>query len=175
MTDAGPRVAAPWGSAHDRWLVGAWAVVAAIGWSGDALIGWEQAGSVPTVVAVLVWRRLWFPSHKRLARKATGKALRRHEDPGADLRKATEEHARESLARSPWPARGLALVLLGLAIGCAAAGWQREDGWDAAPAPVALAVAVGTLVVDRVSRQRARRWIDDPPYVVTDAPGVTTR
>ena len=170
MTDAGPRVAAQWESAHDRWLVGAWAVVAAIGWAGDALIGWEQTGSVPTVVAILVWRRLWFPSHKRLARKATGQALRRHEDPGVDLRAATEAHARESATRSPRLAWGLALVLLVLAVACAVVGWQRGDGWDAAPVPVLLAVAVGTLVVDRVSRQRARRWIDDPPYAVVDTP-----
>ncbi len=157
-----------WESAHDRWLVGAWAVVAAIGWAGDALIGWEQAAVVPTVVAVLVWRRLWFPSDTRLARKATGRALRRHEDPGVGLRAATEAHARESATRSPRLPWGLALVLLVLAVACAVVGWQRGDGWDAAPVPVLLAVAVGTLVVDRVSRQRARRWLDDPPYAVVD-------
>ena len=124
---------------------------------------------MPAVLAVLAWRRLWFPSGTRLVRKATGRALRRHEDPGAELREATIKHARESSARSPWQTWGLALVLLVLAVACAVVGWQRGDGWDAAPVPVLLAGAVGTLVVDRVSRQRARRWIDDPPYVVIDA------
>ena len=158
-------MAAQWESAHDRWLVGAWAVVAAIGWAGHALTGWEQAGSVPTIVAVLVWRRLWFPSDKRLARKATGEALRRHEDPGVELRAATEAHARESATRSPRLSWGLALVLLALAVACAVVGWQRDDGWDAAPAVVLLAVALGAVVVDRVTRRRGRRWIDDPPFV----------
>lgn len=153
-------------TAHSRWLVAAWAVVAAVGWSGDALIGWEQAGWVPAVVAVLVWRRLWWPSGKRLTREATGTALRRHEDPGPELRQATEEHAPETLARSPWQAWGLAVVLILLAAGCVAVGWHRGDGWDAAPAPVLLAVAVGAVVVDLVSRQRARRWLDDPPVAV---------
>ncbi|SDF82432.1 hypothetical protein SAMN05660662_3515 [Blastococcus aurantiacus] len=80
------------------------------------------------------------------------------------MRAATQDHARESLTRSPWPAWGLPLVLAARAVGCALVGWQREDGWDAAPAPALLAVAVGAVVVDRISRQRARRWLDDPPY-----------
>ena len=63
--------------AHLRWLVGAWAVV--------ATIGWDQAGVVPAVVAVLIWRRNWSPYAKRCTGEATGTALRRHEDPGAEL------------------------------------------------------------------------------------------
>ena len=155
-------------SAHVRWIVGAWAVVAVVGWASDALIGWEQGGFVPLVLAVLVWRRLWSPSEKRRVREATGAALRRHDDPGAELRAATAAHARESATRAPRFSWGLALVLLVLAVGCAVVGWQREDGWDAAPAGALLAVAGGTLVVDHVSRRRARRWIDDPPYAVVD-------
>jgi hypothetical protein len=96
---------------------------------------------------------------------ARSPALRRHEDPGAELREATGEHARELLARPPWPAWTLALALLPLAVGCAAVGWQRGDGWDVAPAPVLVAVAVGAVLVDRASRRRARRWIEDPPHV----------
>ena len=48
-------------------------------------------------------------------------------------------------------------------------GWQRGDGWDAAPAPVLLAVAISAVLVDRVPRKRARRWLEDPPYAVVDA------
>jgi len=154
-----------WKSAHVRWLAGAYLPVWAVGWAGEALIGWEQAGIVPAVV----WRRLWFPLARRQTREATGTALRRHADPGAELREATGAHARDSLARSPWPARGLAVALLLLAIACLVVGWQRDDGWDAAPAVVLLPVAVGAVVMDRVSRRRARHWVDDPPYAEVDA------
>lgn len=156
--------AAVWKSAHVRWLAGAYAPIWAVGWAGEALMGWDQAGWVPAVPAVLIWRRVWFPSATRSTREATGTALRRHEDPGAELREATGEHAREALARSPWPARGLALTLLLLAVTCAVVGRQRGDIWDAAPAVALLAVAAGALVVDRISRKRARRWLDAPPY-----------
>lgn len=158
-----------WESAHVRWLAGAWAVLWAVAWAAEALMGWDNAFPL-LVPAVLIWRRLWHPSGKRRTRETTAAALRRHEDPGAELREATGEHARESLARSSWAARGLAAVLLLLAVACALVGWERGDGWDAAPAPALLVVAVGAVVVDRVSRRRARRWIDDPPYAVVDAP-----
>lgn len=141
-------------------------MVASVSWAGEALTGWEQVAWVPTVVAILVWRRLWSPRAERRARKATAVALRRHEDPGADLREATALHACQALARPTWQVRGLALLLVVLAVGCASAGWLRDDGWDAAPAPFALAVALGVVVVDRVTRTRARRWLDDPAYAV---------
>ncbi|MBJ7451089.1 MAG: hypothetical protein JHC71_03270 [Blastococcus sp.] len=171
MTDEAHRraKAAGWESAHVRWLAGAYAPVWAVGWAGEALIGWEQAGFVPAVVAVLIWRRTWFPSATRRTREATGVALRRYQDPGAELREATGAHARESLARSPWPARGLAFALLLLSVACVVVGQHRGDVWDAAPAVALLAVAVGALVVDRISRNRARRWLDAPPYAVVDA------
>lgn len=158
-------------SAHVRWLVGAWAVLWAVAWAAEALAGWDNVWPL-LVPAVLVWRRLWHPSGKRETRETTAAALRRHEDPGAELREATGEHARESLARAPWHAQALAGVLLALAVACALVGWQRGDGWDGAPAGALFAVAVGAVVVQRVSRQRARRWIDDPPYAAlpSDAP-----
>jgi hypothetical protein len=162
-----------WRRAHVRWLAGAYAPVWAVGWAGESLIGWEQAGFVPAVVAVLIWRRTWSPYAKRCTREATGTALRRHEDPGAELREATGAHAHESLARSPWPARGLALLAVVLAVACAVVGRHRDDIWDAAPAPVLLAVAVAALVVDRISRDRARRWLDAPPSGVQPADAVT--
>ncbi len=140
----------------------------ALAWAVEALVGWDNVWPL-LVPAFLVWRRLWHPSGKRRIREATGAALRRHEDPGTEFRAATGEHARASLARSAWPARGLAGVLLALAVACALVGWQRGDGWDAAPAPALLVVAVGAVVVDRVSRQSARRWIEDPPYAVVGA------
>ena len=161
--------AAGWQSAHVRWLAGAYAPVWAIGWAGEALLGWEQVGWVPAVVGVLIWRRVWSPSATRSTREATATALRRRQDPGAELREATGEHARESLARSRWQARGLALALLLLAVTCAVVGRQRGDVWDAAPAVALLALAVGALVVDRLSRKRARRWLDAPPYAAVDA------
>lgn len=157
-----------WESAHVRWLAGAFAPVWAVGWAGEALIGWDQAGWVPAAVAALVWHRTWSPRATRFTREATGTALRRHEDPGVELRGRTEAHAHESVTRSPRISWGLALVLLALAVACAVVRWQRGDGWDAAPAPFLLAVAIGGVVVDRVSRRRARRWIDDPPYAVVD-------
>jgi hypothetical protein len=137
--------------AHVRWLAGAYALVWAVGWAGEALVGWEQAGVVQAVLAVLVWCRLWSPSDKRHTREATGTALRRHEDPGTELGEATGAHAHESLARSPWPARGLALLAVVLAVACAVVGRERGDVWDAAPAVVLLAVAVAVFVVDRIS------------------------
>ena len=152
-------------SAHVRWLTGAWSVLWAVAWAVEALMGWDNAAPL-LIPAVLIWRRLWHPSSRRRTRETTAAALRRHEDPGTELRQATGAHARESLARSPWPAWGLALALLLLGVACAVVGWQRGDGWDAAPAVVLVAVAVGAVVVDRISRRRARRWIDDPPYVV---------
>ena len=157
-----------WKSAHVRWIAGAWALLAAVGWAAEALVGWDNVWPL-LVPAVLVWRRLWHPHGKRQTRETTAAALRRHEDPGAELQEATGGHARESLARSPWPARGLALLAVVLAVACAVVGRQRGDGWDAAPAVLLLAVAIGTVVVDRISRQRARRWLDDPPYAVVDA------
>lgn len=169
VTDEAHRgaTAAGWENPHVRWLAGAYAPTWAVGWAGEALIGWDQAGWVPAVPAVLIRRRTWSPCATRSTREATATALRRHEDPGAELREATGEHAREPLARPWWPARGLALLLL--AVACALVGQQREDIWDAAPAVALLAVAVGALVVDRISRQRARRWLDAPPYAVVDA------
>ena len=161
-------MAARWESAHDRWLVAAGVVLWAVAWAIDALMGWDNAWPL-LVPAVLAWRRVWSPYDRRRTREATGAALRRHADPGAEIRKATEGHAQESLARSPWPAWGLAGALLALAAGCAVVGGQRDDGWDAAPAPVLLAVAIGVLVVDRMSRQRARRWLGDPPYAARPA------
>ena len=158
-------------SAHVRWLAGAYALVWAVGWAGEALVGWEQAAWVPAVLAALIWRRVWSPYATRYTREATGTALRRHEDPGSDLRDATGAHARQSLARSPWPARGLALLAVVLAVACAMVGRQRGDVWDAAPAVVLLAVAVGTLVVDRISRKRARRWLEVPPYAAQAVDG----
>ena len=152
-------------SAHVRWLAGAWSVLWAVAWAAEALVGWDNVSPL-LVPAVLVWRRLWHPYGKRQTRETTAAALRRHEDPGTELLEATGAHARESLMRSPWPVRGLALALLLLAVGCAVVGWQRGDGWDAAPAVVLVAVAVGAVVVDGIARERARRWLDDPPYVV---------
>lgn len=171
VTDEAHRGAkAPmWESAHVRWLAGAYAPAWAIGWAGEALMGWDNLWPL-LVPAVLVWRRLWHPYAKRQIREATAAALRRHEDPGVELREATSAHAQESLARSPWPARGLALALLLLAVACAVVGRQRGDVWDAAPAVVLLAVAVGALAVARVSRTRARRWLDAPPYAEIHAP-----
>ncbi|RBY79087.1 hypothetical protein DQ239_05310 [Blastococcus sp. TF02-09] len=157
-----------WKSAHVRWLAGAWTVLWAVAWAVDALMGWDNAWPL-LVPAVLTWRRLWSPSGTRWTREATGMALRRHADPGAELRDATEAHARESLARPRWPAWGLAVLSVVLGVACAVVGRQRGDGWDAAPAAVLLIVAVGVLVVDRAARRRARRWIDDPPYAEVDA------
>ena len=116
------------------------------------------------LLAVLVWRRAWHPREVREVRDRTAAALRRHRDPGEDLRTATVAHARATLRRPSWPANALAVTLLALAVGCAMVGWQRDDGWDAAPALPLLVVAVGAVVVDRRSRQRARRWVSDPPY-----------
>ena len=155
-------------SAHVRWLASAWSVLWAVAWAVEALMGWDNAALL-LVPAVLIWRRLWHPSSKRRTRETTVAALRRHEDPGAELREAAGAHARGSLARSPWPARALAAGLLALAVACAVVGRQRGDAWDAAPAPALLVVAIGAVVVDRVSRQRARRWLDDPPFAVVDA------
>ena len=159
-------------SAHVRWVAAAWAVCAVGGWSAEALVGWDQAGLVLMVLAALAWRRTWHPRAVLLTREATAEALRAHRDPGEDLRAPTTEHARESLARSPWAGRGLALALLGLAVACGLAGVRRDDGWDAAPALPLLVVAAGAVAVDRLSRQRARRWVEDPPYAApVDLPG----
>jgi hypothetical protein len=155
-------------SGHVRWIAGAWTLLAAVGWAAEALMGWDNVWPL-LVPAALVWRRLWSPLGRRRTRETTAAALRRYEDPGAELRAPTEAHAREALTRPQWQAWGLIAVLIGLAIACALVGWQRADGWDAAPATALLAVAIGVVAVDRISRERARRWLDDPPYAVVAA------